>query len=111
MADQQIISETVVISSLFILVCESNTYNLLVQRNYFQKQSPIASLQKCVLQVCSKLTGGGPNRNLISKKNYVAFLHGCSTLKLLENCRTPFLEEHLWTGSVFYIICFGASNK
>ena len=35
--DQQIISETFVTSSLFILVCEGNTYNLLVQRNYFEK--------------------------------------------------------------------------
>ena len=40
-------SETLTTSSLFILVRESNTYNLLVQRNYFQKQSPIDSLQKC----------------------------------------------------------------
>ena len=32
---QQRISETFVISSLFILVYESNTYSLLVQRNYF----------------------------------------------------------------------------
>ena len=54
-------------SSLFILVCEGDTYNLLVQMNYFQKQSPIASLQKCVLQICSKFTGGDPYGNMISK--------------------------------------------
>ena len=54
------ISETFVISSLFILVCEGNTYNLRVQRNYILKQSPIASFQKCDLKICAKVTGGDP---------------------------------------------------
>ena len=67
--DQQIIIETFVTSSLFfILVYEANTYNLLIQTNYFLKQSPVASLQKCVLQICSKFTGGDPHGNVISKK-------------------------------------------
>ena len=36
-------------------------------RNYFQKQSPIAFPQKCVLQICSKFTGGDPYGRAISK--------------------------------------------
>ena len=60
--------ETFVTSSFFILVYEANTYNLLVQRNNFLKQSPIASLQKCVLQICSKFTGGDPYENVVSKE-------------------------------------------
>ena len=56
------------VSSLFILVYEGNTYNLLVQRNYFQRQSPVASLQKYALQTCSKFTVGDPYGNVISKK-------------------------------------------
>ena len=32
--------------------------------------------------------------------------------KFAEDLQNTFLEEHLWgTGSVFYLICFGASNK
>ena len=54
--DQQIIRETFAISSLLILVCEDNTYNLLGQRNYFQKQSLIVFLQKYALQICSIFT-------------------------------------------------------
>ena len=98
-------------SSLFILVCEGNTYNLLVQRNYFQKQSPIASFQKCVLQICMKCTRGDPYGNVISKKlrSTSASVFHC---KLAGDLQNIFLEEHFWeTGSMFYIICFDASNK
>ena len=88
-------------SSLLTLVCEGNTYNLLVQRNYFQKQSPIAYFQKCVLQICSKVIGGDPYGN--------AWVLSCNFAGDLQSTS---LEEHLWgTGSVLYIICFGASNK
>ena len=31
--------------------------------------------------------------------------------KFAADLQKTFLEEHLETGSVFYIICFGASNK
>ena len=42
----------------------------------------------------------------------VALLHGCPTVKFAGYLQNAFLEEHRWgTGSVFYIICFGASNK
>ena len=101
--------ENFVILSLFILVCEGNTYNLLVQRNYFQKQSPITSLQKCVLQICSKFTRGDPQGNLISKK---VAQHSCVAGLLFGDMLNTFFGEHLWgTGYMFYIICFGASNK
>ena len=87
--DQQTIRETFAISSLLILVCEDNTYNLLGQRNYFQKQSLIVFLQKYALQICSIFTGAEPYGNVISKC-CVALLHGCSTVNLLRICRTPF---------------------
>ena len=98
-------------SSLLTLVCQGNTYNLLAQRNYFQKQSPIASFQKCVLQICSKVVGGDPNGNAISKKlcRSSAWVLSCNFAGDLQSTS---LEEHLrGTGSVLYIICFGVSNK
>ena len=67
MPDPQIITETFAIWSLFILVCEDNIYNLLVERNYFQKHSPIAFPQKCFLKTCSKFTGD-PYGNVTLKK-------------------------------------------
>ena len=57
-----------VISNLFILVYEDNTYNIFLQRNYFQKQSSLAYLQICVLQIGREYTGEYPYGNAISKK-------------------------------------------
>ena len=92
------------IPSLFILVCEDNTYNLLVQRNYFQKQFLIVFLQKCVVQICSKFTGGEPYGNAISKC-CVARLYGCSTVNLLRLCRTSFFQN-TFAGLLLYFISF-----
>ena len=92
------------IPSLFILVCEDNTYNLLVQRNYFQKQFLIVFLQKCVRQICSKLTGGEPYGNAISKC-CVARLYGCSIVNLLRLCRTPFWKN-TFAALLLYFISF-----
>ena len=39
--------ETSVVTSLFILVSEDRTYNLLVQRNYFHKQTTQLCLKIC----------------------------------------------------------------
>ena len=94
-ADQQIIIETFVTSSFFILVYEANTYNLLVQRNFFQKQSPIASIQNVFCQYAANLQEETQTEIWFQK-----------------NFQNTFLEEHLWgIGFGFYIICFGASNK
>ena len=90
---------------MLISVCEDSAYNLLGQRNYFQKHSLVVFVQKYVLEICSIFTGGDPHGNMISKC-CVALLHGCSTVNLLQICRTP-----LGDVSVFYIICVGASNK
>ena len=97
---------------MFNLICEGNTYNLIVQRNCFQKQSPIASPQNCVLQISSKFTGGDLFRNVIWKKCSIALMQGCSTKNFASDLQNTFLEEHFsGTGSVFYIVCFGTSNR
>ena len=108
------IREISVISGLFMFGCEDNTYNLLVQRNYLQKQSPIAFLQKCVLQICSKFTGEDPCGNVISRKGIKVTWHFCkdATVNLLRNC-----AEHLFRrtplGDCFCVLynLFWASNK
>ena len=97
---------------MFILVSEDN--NLLKQRSYFQKHTPIAFFQKFVLQLWSKFTGGGggdPFTNVISKKlcSTSAWVRYCKFAADLQN---NVLEEHLWRiVSAFYIICFGASKN
>ena len=60
-ADQEIIRQTFVVSSLFILVCEDKT---------------------CVLQISSKCTGGDPYGNMISIKlrSTSAWVLYCNTL-------------------------------
>ena len=85
---------------MFILVYEGNTYNLLVQMNYFQRQSPIDSLQKCVLQICSKFTGGHPYWNVISKK--VAW-HICMGALFLDWSKT--------FSKVFFILWYILRNS
>ena len=110
-ADQHIISKTFVISNLLILVCDGNTYKLIVQNISFQKLSPIASLRKCVLQICSRFTKGDPAEMWFQRKlrNFSAWVLYCKFVGDLQN---TFLEEHLWvTGFVFYNISFGASNN
>ena len=98
------------ILSFFILVCEGNTYNLHVQSNYFQKQSPIASLQNVSRKYAANLqeethTVMWFQKNLRSTSAWVL------QCKFTGDLQNIFLE-HLWgTGSVFYCICFGASNK
>ena len=91
---------------LFIFVCEGNTYNLLVQRNYFRKHSfsLIAFLQKSVLQICSKFTGGDPYGNVISKKVAQHLCMGC-TANLLGICRTGF-QKNTSRGLVLTFISF-----
>ena len=79
---------------MLILVYEANTYNLFAQRNYFLKQSPIASLQKCVLQICSKFTGRDHTEMLFQKRLHdtSAWMHYCYFAGCLQNTS---LEEHL----------------
>ena len=70
-------------------------------KELFSKVAPIASIQKCALQVCSKCTGGDPYGNVISK-NFAQ--HFCMVLycKFADDLQNTFLEEHLCgTGSVF----------
>ena len=79
---------TFVTSSMFILVYEANTYNLLVQKNYFLKQSPIAS--KVCLENMQQIYRGKPIRKCDFKKRCMARLYGCSTVNLLGIFRLPF---------------------
>ena len=111
MTDQQIIRGTFVISGFFILVYEDNTYNLLVQRSYFQEQSHITFLQKRVCKYAAKLQD-----EIHTKMRFQKTLRSTSAWVLY--CRfavdfpNTFSEEHLWgTAFVFHIICYGASNK
>ena len=101
--DQQIITEAFITSTLFILVYEGNAYNLLEHRNYFLKQSSIASLQKCVLQIYSKFTGVDPYRKAISKnvaRGTSALVLYCKFAGDLQNIS---LEEHLWGLALAFI--------
>ena len=64
----------------------------------------MGSLQKCVLQICSKFTGGDPYGNVISKKlrSTSAWVLYC---KFAGNLQNTFLEEHL-CGLVLCFISF-----
>ena len=89
---------------MFILVCEGNTYNLLVQRNYFQKQSPIAPLQSVSCKCAANLQEETHTEMWFQKK-----LRGTSAwvlyCKFAGDLQNTFLEEHLW-GLVLGFISF-----
>ena len=79
---------------MFILVYEANIYYSLVQRNYFLKQLPIASLKNCVLQKCNNFAGGDAYGIMISKK---VTWHICMLYcKFDGDLQNTILEEHLW---------------
>ena len=78
---------------MFNLVYEANTYNLLEQRNYFLKHSLIASLQNCIVQICSKFTGGDPEMWFQKRlRDISAWALYC---KFSGDFQNTFLEEHL----------------
>ena len=81
------------------LVCEDNSYTLLVQRNYFQKQYA-ANLQE---EVNTEMRF---QKKLRSTSAWVLYC------KFAADLRNTLLDEHLWgTAFLLYIICFGGNNK
>ena len=68
------------------------------QSYIYRSSRPEVFLEKGILKICSKFTGGHPCRSVISIKLQNSFIeiplrHGCSPVNLLHIFRTPFLRN------------------
>ena len=80
------------IPSCLIMPCETN------RSSHFRSSHPEVFLGKGVLKICSKVTGEHLCQSTISIKLLCNFIkielrHGCSSVNLLHNFRTPFLKS------------------
>ena len=85
-ADQQVVSKTTVISSMFILVYEGNTCT----KELFSEAVPHRFSSKVCPGNMLQIYRRRPIRKCNFKKCCVAHLHGCWTVNLLGICRTYF---------------------